>query len=301
MNFHFIKMSNNAKYMLAGEFKKTINVWDLANKNKLYTINTSFETSSERLAISNNENLFVTCSWKKKSIMLFSIFNGKILWENKMINNVESIRFSKNDEYLYVTTERYFFTLDSMTGKLIYTLKGYIERYDSIFSDDFILLQNKSYNIFTERNEKHIIPFRSFACLDICIGKKFFASSEANGNLRYFSISDGRELWSFEPVKGKHFLRICQNNNESIVFGILRSFDNDEIDRLLLLDSFNGKLVNSFNLNRKFADFSFEKSCKLLVDTNCNLYFLDNFKEKITPITIQSYLTDKELFIHNKI
>ena len=278
---HYIKLSCKAKYLIAAEFEKTIHVWDFLNKRKLYTIKTSFDTSRERFAISNDETAFVSCLWSRKSIILHNLSDGSKIWENKLINHIDFLTFSSDDKFIYVETEHYFYVLDSNDGNIIKKEKGDCKRSDSHYNNYSIIIKNKKYDIYLDNNKFMSIPLKSFSYLDLCFGINNFYVSEVGGELRCINLHNGEELWSFLPEFGKHFTRICYNKDYDIVFGVLYPYQESNDDVIYLFNSENGEIINIIYLNDRFLACSFIRNGEILVTINGDIYNFDKEKSMV--------------------
>ena len=278
---HFIKLSSNAKYLIVAEFEKIIHVWDFSNKKKLYIIKTSFETSSERIAISNNETTFVSCLWNRKSIILHNLTDGTKIWENKEINHIHSLTFSFDDKLIFVQNENYFYVLDSFNGNIIKKENGNCKKFDSEYNDFTITVKYKKYYNIVNGNINSNIPLKSFSFLDLCIGVNNFYVSEVAGNLRCISLEKGEELWSYTPETGKHFLKVCYNMDFEIVYCIQYQYDNSSKNELFVFDANTGLIIYNLNLKNNLIDRCFDKYGKILLTLKGDIYYLDKDKSKI--------------------
>ncbi len=272
---HYVLLSKNAKYLLACKFEKTVYVWDFQNREFLYLKNTSFETSAERIAISNDELSFVTCSWDKRNIVKYNITDGRIIWANKLISQTHSICFSPDDTKIYVESEKGFFTLDSKDGLILKKESKQIKMYDSGVNDIYILRKSKKYYIYQKDKLITKMDLKSFAELDLCFGNDVFYTTEVANELRCIDIFTGKDIWSVKPTEGTHFLKISYCQEDSIIFAMLYTFETSGNNILFIIDANNGGIIGEYNLNERSAGFCFNSKNKLLILSEEIVYYLD--------------------------
>lgn len=266
----YIISSKNLNYIFTVEFETVVNVYSYEHRKLMYQLNTCFSTSEYRIALSNNEKYFVTCGWEKRKIELYNIEDGSLLWINKKINHIDSIKFSIDDKILYVQTEKYLYILDSSNGEIISKERGDIRIYLSDFDESQVIVVKENYEVYKGNELLYTKPLETFTSLDVTFSEECFYTAEVGSCLRCLNLTKDEEIWRYKPENEWHFIDIGYNSDLSCIYGRLIRYYRHDNEWLYIFDAKTGQILDAIEITNRTFLFDINAQNKvILIENRC--------------------------------
>lgn len=256
-----------------GESEKNIQIWDI-NKGFIRTLSTDLVSGMSRaISISENGKQLCVAGYDNKSVTLYNIETGKVIWKRDDIRRPStSIILNHTDNLVYLDTEnKGSFFLDGETGDSIEKPRGVESIIESPYSniDQYIKLSTS--NLVDRINKKTIksITHKSFAILDSTFSDSFIACSYSGNPLEVISLKDFSVIWSINVVG--HFLNIEYSKELNQILGIRWDYEKGGSKFLSYINVENGKIEREIDLGEPI-ELEFLRHGSLLITSQGQLY-----------------------------
>ena len=94
--------SMTGERIAAGEFERTIHVWDLVARTPVSTFDTTLDFGGRRLAIAQDGRHCVVGAYRVHGVACYSADDGSEVWRRKDLTEVQSVRLSPDDSRVIV-------------------------------------------------------------------------------------------------------------------------------------------------------------------------------------------------------
>lgn len=275
-SIHHLATSLRGHLFVAAEFKEVVYVWDIESGKLINQLQTHLDFGGHRLSISEDGSLCAAGAYNVHGIAVYDTYNGSLLWQRKDLKKVQWLQFSPVEQTLLAGFEnKSLHILNSHTGETLKTFHGTRSCWRSPY-EDIYLLEKIHLEIYATAKQKTVekIDRNTFAVLDIAFGPEIVYISESGGPLRAISLKDASLIWSYQPEKGNHFLRIGYGEKCNTLFGISWPFVNGGAKTLWVFDSMTGKILNKTILEGQAIETEFARHGDILITSDGLVYNL---------------------------
>jgi WD40 repeat protein len=209
----------------AGEFERTIHLYDLSTQERIRTIDTTLDFGGRRLAISNTGRTIIVGAYRRHGIAAYSGESGGELWRRKDLKKVQHIEFNGDaSRVLCCFDSAPCESLNAETGKSGRTLREVRGAWESPYTAVRFIARTRDYAIADPEGPLASIPRVSFGVLSVAFSGSLVCVSEAGGPVRALDLSSGAERWRHTP-KGTHFLRVAYVDSAGAFVGVSWPFE----------------------------------------------------------------------------
>lgn len=243
MKISHLATSPNGSRVAAGEFERTVQIWDLKSRKRISIFDTVLSYGGHRLAITGDGKVCIAGAYLVEGVVAYSTTTGKIVWHRKDLKKVQRIRISNDDQRVFCCfSEKSCQILDRRTGKTVSTWSGVRDVWLSDVAPVALLEKNSGILVRSLHGQKalrldckpRVGLLAAAFTLDHCV------ISESAGALRCFDLKTGRECWSFAPHPGEHFLDVAHVARDKVLVGICWPYEKGGKYRLLSINPDSG-------------------------------------------------------------
>lgn len=261
-----LSASRESAKVVSALFEKTVQVWDLATREKLIEFETVFSFGGSRLALDAFGRKCVAAAWNKGKcggIACYEADTGKSIWHRQDLRRTQRVRFSSTHSAVWcVPDSGPTRLLDSDDGRDLDSIVGLEGLYDSDYSKDLLLEKRKRDYTLKNRTQRKI-PRITFAILDAAFGTQSVAISESRGPVRCIDTSTAAELWRFLPPKDSHVLNLWFRNVDRHFYGVLWNYMKGRFRHLIRLDANSGETTMLCSLDSWEETYCSKLDCVL--------------------------------------
>jgi len=240
----------------AGEFERTVHIWDVAADRRLATFPTVLDFGGRRLAITQDGRNCIAAAYHVEGIAAYATADGTEVWRRKDLKKAQTVRISLDDRRAYVCFDnRSCQVLNRETGKTIKTWTGVREVWESPYRPA-ILLEKRVLALQSPEGQT-ITSFarETFAVLCVAFSPGLVCVSESTGPLRCFDTQTGEQRWRFHE-KGQHFLALAFDEQAQAFVGVCWPYERVGSFRLLRFESESGEATTVTDLGNA-GEFKF--------------------------------------------
>ncbi|OAA87553.1 YncE family protein [Clostridium coskatii] len=272
MKVYELYSSIDGNYVIAGDFEKDTQVWNMRTYTKIIDLKTKYGSGGKRLAISDNGKFCADAAYNRFGVTLYDAKSGEIIWNIKEIKHIQRIRFTGNDENLSVSNnENQTFVLDLVDGKIISKINGarniiYNKYGSNLIMNDYYIKYN-NYRIETKK-EKLI--------LDVyCLPNGFACSTVGEG--LYVYNTNGLLMWKADNNKNEHFVSISYLKKYNYVCGIVYKYNSPRTAPYYVVYCYNagtGDLKYAHDLDEGFS-YAFIRESEQIISGSGRVFQLN--------------------------
>jgi outer membrane protein assembly factor BamB len=267
MSIRHLATSFSGSVVAAGEFERTVHVWDLAATRHLATFDTVLSFGGKRLAITGDGECCIAAAYHVEGVAAYSASTGAEVWHRKDLKKAQTIRFGHDDRRVYCCFDKNScHVLSRETGKTIKTWPGVRDVWESPYEP--LMLVEKGTLVLRTPDEKKVttIARETFAVLRIAFAPGVVCISESTGPLRCLDTKTGEEAWRYAQ-KGQHFLQLAYAEEARCFVGVCWPYERGGQHRLLRFGPESGQVSEVSELGQS-GDFAFcqRGSCLLSSD-----------------------------------
>ncbi len=268
-----ISATVNGDRFAVAEWETNVQIWDLNNGlvSKLSTDLVSGMTNA--ISISEDGKQLAVAGYDNKTITLFDIESGKILWQRKDIRRpAKAMILNHYSELVYIDTESQgSFLLDRKSGETIEKLRGVEFIRENPYSTVDQFEKTSTSSLVQRQSKKTIKSFnhKSFAVLDACFSADKLICSYSGNPLEAVSLSNAQSLWATNVIG--HFLEIEYSKELNKILGIRWEYEKGSPKFLCYIDIETGKVENEINLGKPI-EIEFLKQGNLMLTSQGKLY-----------------------------
>jgi outer membrane protein assembly factor BamB len=255
MSIRHLATSFSGSVVAAGEFERTVHVWNLAAAKRLATFDTVLDFGGRRLAITGDGICCVAAAYRVEGVAAYSASNGAEVWHRKDLKKAQKIKFSLDDRRVYCCfDEKPCHVLNRETGKTIKTWRGVRNAWESPY-EPLMLVEKRMLVLQTpDENEVATIARETFAVLCVAFAPGFVCVSESTGPLRCLNTKTGEETWRYAQ-KGQHLLRLAYAEKARSFVGVCWPYKRGGPHRLLRFGPESGQVseVSELGVSGEFA------------------------------------------------
>ena len=208
--------SYSGNIVAAGEFKKTVHVYDIVGGRELCQFDAGLDFGGRRLAVSDDGKLCAAGAYKRFGISLHNASDGKLLWQRKDLKKVQGLRFSrrhKNKLFAFFD-DRACHILDVEDGKTTDKIRGMKWTVESPFGDFQYVDEDGHFHLLDCASRKKIGRKEAYIAVDAAFTPKHLVTNEFGAplpgdpftydpkkrfqHLVCYQVRDFRELWRLE-------------------------------------------------------------------------------------------------------
>jgi WD40 repeat protein len=224
-----LAVSPSGNVLAAGEFERTVHLWNLKTRKFLRTIDATLDFGGNRLVISNDGRILVAGAYIRHGIAAYSTKDGSLKWHRKDLKKVQIITFSGDQTKLFCCFDSAAcLILDAATGKTLLTLHNAKKVWDNRWGTvRFIESKSGDHRLIDLTNGKTTTVSRiTFTVYDTAFSKSSIAICEAGGPARCIELATGREIWRNNPPPGVHYgkLAFCESIRQFV--GVHFNYEN---------------------------------------------------------------------------
>ncbi|MEM9411030.1 MAG: hypothetical protein AAGA30_07950, partial [Planctomycetota bacterium] len=212
-NFQDVVSAANTTRIATCDRERMVRVFDLATNSQIGCFQSDTDFGGSRLAISPDGRFVACASYDNGTATVFDC-TGKQLWRRDKLEDIETVQFSLNSEFLYCSHHRglvsVFETASGERNRFTWFTKrvnGSYRLYESSFDDRFLNDRIESSLKLTTKSLKPIQTIRrkTFGVLDVTFAPEFVCISESVGPITCYHV-DGAQVWEFSHDNGVHAL-----------------------------------------------------------------------------------------------
>jgi WD40 repeat protein len=208
--------SYSSNIVAAGEFEKTVHVYDVVGGRELCQFDTGLDFGGRRLAVSDDGRLCAAGAYNRFGISLHNASNGELLWQRKDLKQVQGLRFSRRHKNKLFTffDDRACHLLDVENGKTTDKIRGMKWTVESPFGDFQYVDEDGHFRLLDcasgrkiGRKEAHIAVDATFTPQQLVTnefgeslpGDPYFRDPRKHfQHIVCYSLRDFSELWRLE-------------------------------------------------------------------------------------------------------
>lgn len=276
----------NSDVIAVAEFESKVYIWDVCNNRMITSLDTHLDFGGERLAISSNNMHVAVGSYNRYGVSLYDYSTDKLLWTNKDLNKVHSLKFSPDGELLYAFFDtKPMHTIEARSGIVIGASSGIREIWFNRKSESCLIKSNTKLLLKQSLDTKGglIIDSESFAVLDCVIASERIYISESVGALMALSTSDGTEIWRVEDDDVNH-VNLQLSSDGRYLISVKRNYRTSGTLVHVVYDAVSGVVVSQNELPEEVFLTEFIHGKDKLVCSNGNVYSCVNGLDLIQKI-----------------
>ncbi len=231
----------------------TVYVFDLKSRKRILAFDTPFDGGMSRLAINPRGDILTVGSYEDGGIACYAADTGELIGFRDDVNKVQRVTHSPDGKRLYCTAARGpMKVLDAETLADIAKVPSIdgvncspyqpIELLSTRFKGQLELRTLGGRRVAT-------IPRESFAVSDVAFGPEAFCLTEADGPVRCFDASNGKELWRFTPQPRRSVHPLAYTLSGNFFCGLRSIREGGTEKELLRFDAASGKSVRVSKIN----------------------------------------------------
>ena len=226
--------------MVAGEFERTVHVWDLTTATLLSRFDTILDFGGTRLAVTADGKNCIAAAYRVEGIAAYSTSNGAEVWRRKDLKKAQTLRVSLDDRQVYCCfDDKACHLLNRDTGETVATWVGVRNVWESPYQP-IMLLEKRALVLQSPSLWKSLsIARESFGVLCVAFAPGLVCISESGGPLRCIDTETGQERWRFAET-GQHVLTAALAVSEEAFVGVSWPYMHGGSLRLLRFDSESG-------------------------------------------------------------
>jgi WD40 repeat protein len=287
MRISHLATSPKGSKLAAGEFERTVHIWDLKSRQRISVFDTVLSFGGHRLAISSDGKVCIAGAYLVEGVVAYSTTTGKIVWCRKDLKKVQRIRISNDDQRVFCCFDaKPCQILDRRTGKTISMWPGVRNLWLSAVAPVALVEKNSGVLVRSLRGEEalRLDCKPRVGLLAAAFSSDRCVISESAGPLRCFDLNSGRERWSFAPEPGEHFLDVARVDRDKLFVGICWPFEHGGKYRLLQIDPDSGVTTKSTVLPNCNETAFYNDGSRLLLNTGLVFDAVTGKRER--PLTI---------------
>ncbi|MCA9060536.1 MAG: hypothetical protein KDA85_18625 [Planctomycetaceae bacterium] len=223
------------------------------HQKRIGEFETTLDGGGQRLAVSHDGRRFAVGAWEDHGIALYDAENGIEIWRRKDLNQVQVVRISEDDRCVQCEFENSpHQTLSLSTGQALGAFRGVADFWESRYDSVVVFEESeRDYRLMNEENELIAnLPRQTFACLDFAFAPQKFCISESTGAIRCFNVTNGVQLWRYDPGNGSHAIGLTYNELADEVAAIVWSYEEGGPCYLKTFDADNGRVKATLNVGQ---------------------------------------------------
>lgn len=234
--------SRSGNILLAAEFEQKVYVWDVDTGNQILYFGTILDFGGSRLALSEQKNVCIAGSYRKKSVASYSLIDGSSIWEHKVKKGVQMIRISPCESKTYCCLdEGPCQVFDTNTGELLEKINGVRDVAFDPYNNRTLFIKKKLELHDGQGKNIQQISRETFAVLDIAFGPHHIAISESTGNVRFFPVDDLSKNTVYKPPEKHHVLKLSYSENTNNFLGVQWAYETGGNPSLIKLNALSGE------------------------------------------------------------
>ena len=268
-----ISATVNGDRFAVSEWNSNVQIWDIQNGLITKLTTDIVSCMGNLISISEDGQQIVIAGYDHKTVTLYDIDSGEIIWQKKGIKKpANAIILNYAPNLIYINTENQgAFLFDKKTGETVEKLRGieFIRESPYLAVDQY---EKSSTSIFVNRVDRKIIKsftHKSFALLDACFSKDKIICSYAGNPLEAILIDEGETLWTTNVIG--HFLEIEYSIELDKILGIRWEYQKGSPKFLCYLNIQTGKVEKEINLGEPIT-IEFLKQGSFMVTSQGKLY-----------------------------
>jgi hypothetical protein len=256
MRIRHLATSWSGSVIAAGEFERTVHLWDVAKRKHVSTFPTILDFGGTRLAVTPDGKNCIAGAYRVEGIAAYSTVDGTETWRRKDLKKVQTLRVSLDGCRVYACFDnRSCQVLNRESGKTNKTWSGVRDVWESPF-EPVVLLEKRTLVLQTAEEEKlSSFTRESFAVPCVAFGLDCVCVSESTGALRCLDTQTGKERWRFWE-SGRHFLNLAFAEQTDAFFGVDWPYERGGLFRLLRFHPQSGESIVVTELG-KTGEFEF--------------------------------------------
>lgn len=240
MLIRYLASSWSGSVIAAGEFERTVHVWDVKAEKKVVTFQSIMDAGGNRVAVTADGTNCFAAAYHVEGIAGYAASDGTEIWRRKDLKKTQTLRVSLDGRRVYACFDnRSCQVLNRETGKTIKTWPGVRDVWESPYQP--VMLLEKQTLVLQSPEERKIatIPAETFAVLCVAFGPGLVCVSESTGPLRCLDTETGEERWRFQE-KGQHFLELGFADHAKAIVGVCWPYERGGSFRLLRFEPQSG-------------------------------------------------------------
>jgi len=256
--------SRDATKVAAAFFEKTVQIWDLATRERITEFETVFGFGGRRLALDAAGQKCVTAGWgqgKRGGVACYEASTGKLIWHRQDLRQTQRVRFSSRRGGFWCLPESgRTRLLDPDNGSEVDSIAGFHRFCENEYSGE-LLLERRKRDYILRNGQSRKIPRITHGILSAAFGTQSFVMSEIGGPVRCIDSSAGTELWRVTPERGSHFLFLWFRGTDGDFCGVLRHYEQNRYRRLVQLDAATGEAKILCGLDSWYEEYCAKLDC----------------------------------------
>lgn len=221
-----IAASTHGNIIAAGEFERTVHIWDAARREHLREFETILDYGGYRLDIDAHGRYCAAGTFSDNSVALYAVSSGEQIWRRRDIAQVQKLTFSPSGRVVACATQlRELFLLDAVTGETRAIWDDVRSMAYGEEDESFVLFGERAITVRSSRGPAFEVGRESFGLLSACFAGRQLCISEAAGPLRCFDLERGTMLWRFSAYPSEHVLQVAYDQKRDSFLGLLFNVD----------------------------------------------------------------------------
>lgn len=234
--------AERASRVALGQFKRTVEVWDLRPVRRVAKFETVLDFGGRRLVLSDGGDVLVAAAYHRFGVAAYAADTGMLLWQRRDIKRSQYLSVSHSSRIVYVGVEGgpcLALSLDD--GTQARQLRGVRDIVESPYDSLALLDQARPIVAAGSGLERLFAVERTtFAFLATAFSRTHIAISEAGGSVRCIALNSGQVAWTFAPPDGVHCLQLAYCEDVAAFVGVLWPFVNGGEKELVVFDGAGG-------------------------------------------------------------
>lgn len=186
----------------------------------LAEVPTAYDLGLHRLAVSGEGGRLAVGAYHG-GLELWHWRDKHLVWATQTVRNVQSVSFSEDGQNLYVASDSHgLVAIDCKDGRILNRFGTLRDPVGSPFGDLLFATSEGQHVVIDRRSHKRVLAAdrRSFGVLAACFTPQAVIVSEADGWLRAFALTDGREMFAAVRTRWSAFMQLAAvNGREEVI------------------------------------------------------------------------------------
>lgn len=219
--------------VVAAESSTLVTVWSLKTQSLVNQFDTILEAGGAGIVVSETKEMVIATGYHVGGVASYCLKTGVENWRRPDLIKLQSVSLGEDDSVIYCGSNQGSCTLiSSDRGETLQQMDGVAKVWPEL--SETAMQVEGGIVLVTPSGQRFLIENETFTVLDVCLGAKFLALSDATGDVRVYRIDTGDFECRFPQPVGSHVLKLATLNPTQFVAVRWNYEDGGECDVFLL-------------------------------------------------------------------
>lgn len=212
-----IATSQSGSRLARSPGERWVEIWDIETRDFVAGLDTTLDAGGKRLAISNDGTLLVVGAYRRAGVAVYRLPDGAEMWRRRDVSRVQYVMFAEHLSAVCVAREGApALALDLTTGATLARWPGVRGIFVGPDPDSILFNTRRGYRWsaagplrLSHSQDQAVALAAAFAATRVYV-------SEVGGPLRAIEIASSREVETWLPDAGTHWLTLACTDGDSL-------------------------------------------------------------------------------------